>query len=87
MAEKLTPLALGQLIALYEHKTAFQGYIWGIDSFDQEGVQLGKKTADQFLKTMQGEDHPLSSAFFKDAVVVYSVNKEPSTVAAASAVF
>ena len=65
MAEKLTPLALGQLIALYEHKTAFQGYIWGIDSFDQEGVQLGKKTADQFLKTMQGEDHPLSSAFLK----------------------
>ncbi len=65
MAEKLTPLSLGQLIALYEHKIAFQGYIWGIDSFDQEGVQLGKKTSNQFLKAMQGEEHPLASAFLK----------------------
>ena len=41
--EKLTPEVLGQLIALYEHKVFVEGVIWGIDSFDQWGVELGKK--------------------------------------------
>src|SRR5690606_15860304 len=43
--EKLTPNVLGQLIALYEHKVFVEGVIWGIDSFDQWGVELGKKLA------------------------------------------
>ena len=43
--EKLTPETLGQLIALYEHKVFVEGVIWGIDSFDQWGVELGKKVA------------------------------------------
>jgi glucose-6-phosphate isomerase len=43
--EKLTPEVLGQLIALYEHKVFVEGVIWGIDSFDQWGVELGKKLA------------------------------------------
>ena len=43
--EKLTPEILGQLIALYEHKVFVEGVIWGIDSFDQWGVELGKKLA------------------------------------------
>jgi glucose-6-phosphate isomerase len=42
---KLTPNVLGQLIALYEHKVFVEGVIWGIDSFDQWGVELGKKLA------------------------------------------
>jgi glucose-6-phosphate isomerase len=42
---KLTPETLGQLIALYEHKVFVEGVIWGIDSFDQWGVELGKKLA------------------------------------------
>ena len=42
---ELTPEALGQLIALYEHKVFVEGVIWGIDSFDQWGVELGKKLA------------------------------------------
>ena len=42
---ELTPEALGQLIALYEHKVFVEGVIWGIDSFDQWGVELGKKVA------------------------------------------
>ena len=47
--EKLTPKSLGALLAIYEHKIAFQGFIYGINSFDQEGVQLGKVLADRFL--------------------------------------
>lgn len=44
-AKQLTPHILGQILAYYEHKTAFTGAIWQINSFDQEGVQLGKKLA------------------------------------------
>jgi glucose-6-phosphate isomerase len=43
--EELTPETLGQLIALYEHKVFVEGVVWGIDSFDQWGVELGKKLA------------------------------------------
>ena len=42
LAEKLTPEALGKLVALYEHSVFTQGVIWNIDSFDQWGVELGK---------------------------------------------
>jgi glucose-6-phosphate isomerase len=45
MAPALTPSVLGQLIALYEHITFTQGVVWGIDSFDQWGVELGKQLA------------------------------------------
>jgi len=45
LAERLTPYALGTLIALYEHSVFVQGVIWGIDSFDQWGVELGKQLA------------------------------------------
>jgi glucose-6-phosphate isomerase len=61
---KLTAYACGQLLALYEHRTAVQGFIWDINSFDQWGVELGKKLAievkDHFLEARQkaaaGED-------------------------------
>ena len=43
--DSLTPETLGQLIALYEHKVFVEGVVWGIDSFDQWGVELGKKLA------------------------------------------
>jgi len=49
VAHKLTPRTLGALLAYYENKIAFQGFIWNINSFDQEGVQLGKVLADQFI--------------------------------------
>lgn len=45
LAPRLTPSVLGQLIALYEHKVAAQGFLWGINSFDQWGVELGKALA------------------------------------------
>ena len=49
LAKKLTPYALGALLSHYENKIAFQGFIWGVNSFDQEGVQLGKVLADRQL--------------------------------------
>ncbi len=47
--ERLTPPSLGSLLAHYENRTMFQGFIWNINSFDQEGVQLGKKLAGKVL--------------------------------------
>jgi glucose-6-phosphate isomerase len=49
MADRLTPGAMGALTALYEAKVAFQGFLWNINSFDQEGVQLGKVLANRLL--------------------------------------
>ncbi len=51
---QLTPYYVGSLLAFYEHKIAFQGFCWGINSFDQEGVSLGKDLANQILDMMQG---------------------------------
>jgi glucose-6-phosphate isomerase len=45
LLEQLTPQTCGQLLALYEHRTAVQGFIWNINSFDQMGVELGKVLA------------------------------------------
>ena len=47
--KSLTPEVLGQLIALYEHKVFVEGVVWGINSFDQWGVELGKKLAAEKL--------------------------------------
>ncbi len=49
LLDKLTPRALGRLVALYEHRVFTEGTIWGIDSFDQWGVELGKILADRIL--------------------------------------
>jgi glucose-6-phosphate isomerase len=54
LADKLTPRVLGALIALYEHKVFTQGVIWGIDSFDQWGVELGKVLATQIAAELMG---------------------------------
>jgi glucose-6-phosphate isomerase len=45
MLDRLAPYSLGTLVALYEHLVLTQGVVWGIDSFDQWGVELGKKVA------------------------------------------
>jgi glucose-6-phosphate isomerase len=55
MAPSLTPSVLGQLIALYEHITFVQGAVWGIDSFDQWGVELGKQLAQQLGPAVSGD--------------------------------
>ncbi|MFA9472843.1 MAG: glucose-6-phosphate isomerase, partial [Deltaproteobacteria bacterium] len=56
MVERLTPRALGRLIALYEHKIFVQGVIWNIYSFDQWGVELGKQLAKVVLPELTGAD-------------------------------
>ena len=61
MAPALTPSVLGQLIALYEHITFTQGVVWGIDSFDQWGVELGKKLANQISPAVTGDDAALAA--------------------------
>jgi glucose-6-phosphate isomerase len=54
LISRLTPYTLGQLIALYEHSIFVQGVIWGIDSFDQWGVELGKVLAKKILSEVEG---------------------------------
>ena len=53
MAPALTPSVVGQLIALYEHQVFTEGVIWGIDSFDQWGVELGKQLANKILPELE----------------------------------
>jgi glucose-6-phosphate isomerase len=60
MIDRLDPFTLGALIALYEHSVFVQGAVWGIDSFDQWGVELGKKVALGILADLTGHDsHPV----------------------------
>jgi glucose-6-phosphate isomerase len=69
LGERLDPFALGALLSLYEHKVVFQGFCWHINSFDQEGVQLGKVLANKILDRIAsrrsgtgGEPYPLGDA-------------------------
>ncbi|MDQ2623896.1 MAG: glucose-6-phosphate isomerase [Actinomycetota bacterium] len=61
LAPALTPAVLGQLIALYEHITFVQGVVWGIDSFDQWGVELGKKLAAEITPAITGDESALAA--------------------------
>jgi glucose-6-phosphate isomerase len=58
LAERLTPYALGTLVALYEHSVFTQGTVWAIDSFDQWGVELGKALAKRIVPELESEDEP-----------------------------
>ena len=73
LIDKLTPSSLGALISLFEHKIFVEGIIWNIFSFDQWGVELGKKLAEQTLKDIEGSEiaqHDASTTqlleYFKD---------------------
>ncbi|MCL2466989.1 MAG: glucose-6-phosphate isomerase [Micrococcales bacterium] len=61
LAPALTPSVVGQLIALYEHITFVQGIVWGIDSFDQWGVELGKQLALQIAPAVVGDPEALAA--------------------------
>ena len=76
LADRLTPRRMGALLALYEAKVVFQGFLWNINSFDQEGVQLGKHLADRLLAQIAAprrpdaptpEPDPLGEALLKAA--------------------
>ena len=58
LAQRLDPRALGSLVALYEHSVFTQGAIWGIDSFDQWGVELGKVLAKRIIPELQAAGEP-----------------------------
>jgi glucose-6-phosphate isomerase len=58
LLEKLTPAALGKLVALYEHSVFTQGIIWNIDSFDQWGVELGKVLAQKIVPELESKSEP-----------------------------
>jgi glucose-6-phosphate isomerase len=57
---RLDPYALGRLVALYEHKTFVEGAIWGVNSFDQWGVELGKTLAKRLMPVVEGGEAPES---------------------------
>ncbi|GAA3651580.1 glucose-6-phosphate isomerase [Nonomuraea antimicrobica] len=58
LAPKLTPRTLGQLVALYEHVVFVEGTVWGVDSFDQWGVELGKKMALDLAPALTSDEPP-----------------------------
>ncbi|MGE5839255.1 MAG: glucose-6-phosphate isomerase [Deltaproteobacteria bacterium] len=58
LADRLTPAALGKLVALYEHIVFTQGAIWSIDSFDQWGVELGKVLAQRIVPELESKEEP-----------------------------
>ncbi|MBX7450728.1 glucose-6-phosphate isomerase [Mycolicibacterium sp. 3033] len=62
LATKLTPSVVGQLIALYEHQVFTEGVVWGIDSFDQWGVELGKTQAKALLPVLTEDDSPAAQS-------------------------
>src|SRR5437762_6912015 len=58
LLDRLTPAALGKLVALYEHSVFTQGTIWQIDSFDQWGVELGKVLAQRIVPELESREEP-----------------------------
>ena len=58
LLDRLDAFAIGQLLALYEHRTAVQGFIWGVNSFDQWGVELGKALGKK-VRNQLAKDDPL----------------------------
>lgn len=69
LAPELNPAALGALIALYEHIVFVQGVIWDVNSFDQWGVELGKKQAGDLAPAVSGETAPDSGDASTDAII------------------
>jgi len=58
--DKVVPETLGALIALYEHRTAVEGFVWGLNSFDQFGVELGKRLSESVHRQLCGADQALA---------------------------
>jgi glucose-6-phosphate isomerase len=69
MVDELTPAALGTLIALYEHRTFVQGTVWGVNSFDQWGVELGKVLAARIVPELADPAAPLHHDSSTDTLI------------------
>ena len=74
----LTPFAVGELIALYEHITFVEGTVWGLDSYDQWGVELGKQLAKQITPAISQDDDALAAqdASTQSLIKFYRANRE-----------
>ena len=79
-AERLTPELLGKLVALYEHSVFTQGTVWGIDSFDQWGVELGKVLAQRIIPELESASGPklAHDSSTNNLIRRYRQEKEPS---------
>ncbi|MBX6365803.1 MAG: glucose-6-phosphate isomerase [Gemmatimonadetes bacterium] len=84
LAQRLTPATLGALVALYEHLVFTQGVVWGIDSFDQWGVELGKVLAKRVLAEIEGESEPHAGHDSSTAALIrrYRAGRTPRRAAA-----
>ena len=75
LADVLTPRVLGSLVALYEHSVFVQGAVWGIDSFDQWGVELGKVLATRILGELEGEGELTHDTSTNHLIELYRKNR------------
>jgi glucose-6-phosphate isomerase len=78
LLQRLDPYALGQLIALYEHKTFVQGIIWGLNSFDQWGVEYGKQLAARLLPMLNGSA-PMAALDSSTAALIAACRQVPES--------
>jgi glucose-6-phosphate isomerase len=78
LAEVLQPRTLGRLVALYEHSVFTQGAIWGIDSFDQWGVELGKQLAQRISPELGSSDAPAHDSSTNALITYYREHRESS---------
>lgn len=76
LIDKITPYNLGALIALYEHKTFVQGVIWNINSFDQWGVELGKRLSAEIELELEGERALRKHDVSTEALVQHILNRQ-----------
>ena len=76
--DRLTPEALGKIVALYEHKIFTQGTVWDINSFDQWGVELGKVLANRIIPELSGDSPPAHDSSTNTLIERYRTSKEHS---------
>jgi glucose-6-phosphate isomerase len=78
MADRLTPALLGSLVALYEHSVFTQGAVWGINSFDQWGVELGKALAVRIVPELSGDAPPAHDSSTNALIARYRALRSPT---------
>ncbi|RAO75225.1 glucose-6-phosphate isomerase [Dyella jiangningensis] len=81
LLDQLTPESLGALIALYEHKVFMLGHLWGINAFDQWGVELGKSIARQILPALENEGANISAFDLSTQVLLETIHDRRLTLA------
>ena len=72
---QLTPGAVGALVALYEHSTFVQGAMWGLNSFDQWGVELGKALSNRITPELTGTAEPIHDSSTSSMIRWYRANR------------